>query len=217
MKKPFFNHSKELEVEISKYLDLVDRSTLLFKQNVNRYLNKNYHDFEENIDEILQAENDADQYQKDIKYKLYKYMLIPESRADVLSLLERMDNLVDLTKKVIVQFSIERPEIPVSIEDDFKELTEQSVASVTELVRAVRAFFEEISMVNDYINKVHFYEHEADKSEEKIKRKTFSNQNIDEFSKKVHIRYFSEKIALLSDEAETISEFLSVATIKRSI
>ena len=71
-------------------------------------------------------------------------------------------------------------------------------------------------MVSDYVNKVHFYEHLADDVEEQLKRKAF-NSDIKEFSKKVHMRYFAEKIAEVSDIAEHVAERLSIYTIKRRI
>jgi len=71
--------------------------------------------------------------------------------------------------------------------------------------------------VNDYVNKVHFYEHEADDVEETLKRKAFDSNEITRLSRKVHMRYFAEKIALVSDIAEAVAERLSVYTIKRRI
>ncbi len=215
--KKLFGKSRELEAEIGKYLDIVNKATLIFKRDINRYINKNFELFEKNLKEIQKVENKADDFQKDIKYKLYQYMLIPESRGDVLGLLENIDNVVDLTKNVVIQLSIEKPDIPASLEGDFLELTDQSVKTVDKLVKSMRAFFEEIALVNDYVNKVHFYEHEADKTEERLKRKIFNSKEIDNLCHKVHLRDFSERIAQLSDQAEEISEHISVATIKRSI
>ncbi|MFW5986244.1 MAG: DUF47 domain-containing protein [Halanaerobiales bacterium] len=217
MRKALFNRSKELEVEIGEYLDTVNEAILIFERDAIRYIKKRFEKFEDSLQEILDKENQADEYQKDIKYKLYRYMLIPEARGDVLNLLESIDNIVDLTKQVLVQLSIEKPYIPEFVEEEFLELTEKSVRAVETLVRAMRAYFQEIAMVNDYVNKVHFYEHEGDKIEEQLKRKVFTSEQFSDFCKRVHLRYFAEMIALLADEAETISEKVSVAAIKRSI
>ncbi len=217
MKRLFFSKSKELETEINEYLDTVSKAILVFKRDSNRYINKRFTEFEENFREIIEIEEKADEYQKDIKCKLYLYMLIPEARGDVLSIIESTDNLVDIAKKVLVQLSIEKPEIPCFLEEDFHELITHSVESVMELIKGIRSYFQNINMVDDYIAKVNFYEHEADKTEETLKRKAFSSNEITKFSKKVHIRYFSERISLLSDEAEYIGEQVSVAAIKRSI
>ncbi|MGM0500251.1 MAG: DUF47 domain-containing protein [Bacillota bacterium] len=213
-----FGRSKELEIKITEYLDLVNRGSLTFKRDLNRYIKKNFDLFEESLNDIKEIENNADEHQKDIKYKLYKYMLIPESRADVLTIIEEIDTITDLAKEVIFEISIEKPIIPDELENDFLELVENSSEAVDMLVKAIRAFFEEISQVNDYVNKVHFFEHQADKNEERLKRKIFSDQfkEID-IAHKMQLRYFIEEIAALSDQAETVSEDVSVAAIKRRI
>ena len=213
-----FGRSKELEIEITEYLDLVNRGSLTFKRDLNRYIKKNFELFEESLTDIKEIENNADEHQKDIKYKLYKYMLIPESRADVLGIIEEIDTITDLAKEVIYEISIEKPFIPEELENDFLELVENSTEAVDMLVKAVRAFFEEISQVNDYVNKVHFFEHQADKNEERLKRKIFSEhfEKID-IAHKLQLRYFIEEIAALSDQAESVSEDVSVAAIKRRI
>lgn len=215
--KKFFGRSRELQVEINEYLDTVNKSALIFERDLKRYIKKNYSRFQEELDEINEIENTADEYQKDIKYKLYKYMLIPESRGDVLAILESIDTVVDLSKKILTQLSIERPEIYDFIRDEFLELSENSASAVDLLVRSVRAYFENISMVNDYVNKVHFYEHEADKNEEKILTKVFQAEEIKTLAEKIHLRDYTERVASLADEAETISERVSVAAIKRSV
>jgi hypothetical protein len=218
MKHILFGRSKELEIEITKYLDLVNQAAMIFKRDLTRYINKEFEKFENNLNDIKEIENDADELQKDIKYKLYKYMLIPESRGDVLNIVEEIDTVTDMVKKGLYQISIEKPKIPKDLENDFYELIENNFEAVNMLVKSVRAFFEEISQVNDYVNKVHFYEHEADKNEERLKRRLFSDEfeNID-ISYKLQLRYFIEKIAALSDQSETISEDVSVAAVKRTI
>ncbi|MGM0445421.1 MAG: DUF47 domain-containing protein [Bacillota bacterium] len=218
MKNIFSNHAQELENNINKYLEVVSDSNLVFERDSKNYIRKNFEEFEGSLDEIMKLENSADDFQKEIKYKLYKYMLIPEARGDVLTLLENIDNIVDHIKKLLVQLSIEKPIIPDDLIDDFDELIEMVSKSVDQLIKCLRAYFTNITMVNEYVNKVHFFEHEADKIEERIKRKVFDNDNeLNSFSKKVHLRYFVEKFVQISDRAETISEIASVAAIKRRI
>lgn len=213
-----FGRSKELEIEINEYLDLVNQGSLIFKRDLNRYIKKKLELFENSLVDIQKIENDADDHQKDIKYKLYKYMLIPDSRADVLGIIEEIDTITDLAKKVIYEISIEKPEIPKKLEADFLELVENSAEAVDMLVKAVRAFFEEISQVNNYVNKVHYFEHQADENEERLKRKIFSEECSDiEIAYKIQLRYFIEEIAALSDQAETVSENVLVAAVKRRV
>jgi len=217
MTKFFTNRTKEIEASIDGYFDRVVTSALIFHEGIKSYLNGKMERFDNYYHEITTIETEADDVRRDIKKKLYTYMLIPESRGDVLGLLENTDDVVDVAEKVIEQFSIETPEIPEFLKDDFLELAELSTRTVEELVKGERAFFKEIKLVNDYVNKVHFFEHEADNVEEQIERKAFKSNEVKDFSKKVHMRYFAEKIALVSDVAESVAERLEVYAIKRRI
>jgi len=217
MPKFFNSKSKQLEGEIDGYLDRVSTAGLIFQEGVKAYVNGKKDKFERTFIDISTLESDADNVRRDIKHKLYTYMLIPESRGDVLGLLETLDDIVDICEKVLEQFSIETPNIPEFLKSDFLELAELSSKTVEEVVKGARAFFREIGMVSEYVNKVHFYEHEADDVEEQLKRKAFNSNEIKRFSQKVHMRYFAEKIALVSDVSESVAERLSVYAIKRRI
>ncbi len=214
----FFNRkSKQLESAIDGYLDQVTRSGLIFNEGVKAYVNGKREKFEKNFKDISLLESEADEVRRGIKRKLYTYMLIPESRGDVLGLLETLDDIIDICEKVLKQFSIETPDIREFLKNDFIELAELSSKTVEAVVKGARAFFRDIGMVNDYVNKVQFYEHEADDVEEELKRKVFNSDRIEPLSQKVHLRYFAEKIAAVSDMSKQVAERLSVYAIKRRI
>jgi len=214
--KLFLSKTKEVEGEIEKFLENIQKAGLLFELALKDYFNERMERFEDKCKEIDQLEHDSDEVRREIKRKLYSYLLLPDSRGDVLGLIENLDNVIDLTKKVVSHFSIETPIIYPFLKNDFIELAETSVKAVCELIGAARAFFCEFGKVNDYLIKVFFWEHEADKIEEQIKRKAFQSDQIKAFSRKVHIRYFAERISGLADEAQSVGERLSVYAIKRS-
>ncbi len=216
MAKIFMNRNKQLEEYINEYLDLVSRTGLIFYEAIKSYIDEDEERFDEKFITITKMESEADEKRRSIKHKLYTYMLIPESRGDVLGLLENMDGIVDCCEKTVERFSIECPEIPEFVQHQFIDLAKFSRKTVEEVVKASRSFFKEIDLVEDFINKVHFYEHEADDVEEKLKRTVFQSK-IKKFSRKVHLRYFAEKISMISDEAEEVAERLSVYAIKREM
>jgi uncharacterized protein len=212
-----FKKAKAVEGNIDLYLASIERAALTFELGIKDYFNDKSDQFMERYAEISDLESKCDNLRRDIKITLYTDLLIPDARGDVLGLIETLDNVVDVAEKVIMQFSIERPVVWDFLVDDFIALTEAVVKSVQDLISASRAFFREFPMVTDYINKVHYWEHEADKIEERIKRKAFDSDAIEQFSKKVHMRYFAEKISLLADESESVAERLEVYAVKRSI
>ena len=215
--KLFGAKTKEVAAEIDRFLDNIESTAQIFELAVGEYLDGKRELFEERVEQIDTLEHASDELRRSIKYKLYSNLLIPDARGDVLGLIETLDNILDVAKKVVNHFSIETPIVWPFLEDDFRELTAASVKSVFALVRASRAFFREIGRVNDHLNQVHFWEHEADKIEERLKRRAFRSEEIEKFSMKVHVRYFAERISLLADEAESVSERLAVYAIKRTI
>ncbi len=211
------NRSKQLMSEIDGFWDTMSKAALVFRAGVNDYFNKRPERLKTRLEEIDNLEGEADALRRNIKQQLYSQMLIPESRGDVLALLETSDNTIDRTKKILNSLDIEKPDIPAFLVADFIELAEASANAMDEMVKAARAFFSDLKIIHDFINKVYFYEHEADKLEAHIKRKAFESSEIKELSRKVQIRYFAEKISSLSDDAEAVCERLTIYAIKRSI
>ncbi len=212
-----FGKSKALIAKIENYLRVIQKAGLIFSEAIKDYMNGEMELFEDRVSESKKVELDADQLRRDIKHKLYAYLLIPESRGDVLALLETLDDVPDIAHKVLKNFSIESPIVPESLHKEFISMGEYTEKGIDSLVHACSAYFSNISAVNDHINKVFFYEYEVDKVEERIKRAAFQIEEIELFSRRVHVRYFAEKIALLSDATEQICERLSVFVIKREI
>jgi len=213
----FFKRVAMLEAEIEALLDEISQSGMIFVAAIKEYLQGDTEKFLGRLSKIMDLESDVDDKRREIRYKLYTQMLIPESRGDVLSLLENIDNVIDSIKDVLIQFDIEKPIIPDDLHKDFIDLAIASNEAVSYTVKASRSFFKEIHLINDYINKTYFYEHEADICESTIKRKVFSSDKYGDLSHKMHIRDFAVHIASISDESEDVCERLSVAAIKRTI
>lgn len=212
-----FGKTKTLENEIDRFYDSLSDSVAVFKSGISEYLDGDVAAFQERLVQVRDLEHICDELRREIRYKLYTQMLIPESRGDVLGLLENSDNVIDTIKKVLNHFDIEQPQIPDIFKPDFLKLSITTAAAVDEMVSACRAFFRDFNKVNDYINKVYFYEGETDRLEEKLKRSIFQSNTLEAFSRKVHMRYFIEQVAKLSDKAEDVVERLSVSAIKRTL
>jgi hypothetical protein len=210
-----FKNAITLEVKIQHYLDNVTNSGILFLEGIDDYLNGDMTQFANKLADIRSNEEAADELRREIRYRLYRKMLIPESRGDVLGLLETTDNVIDATKKVLGHFDVEKPNIREFLRPILAKLAKASADALDNVVRADRAFFTNKENVEDYIHKVHFYEHEADQLEEQAKKAIFESTEIERLSEKLQLRNFVELIASLSDEAEDVAERLSVYAIKR--
>jgi len=210
-----FQKTKMLETQVDDFLNIVSESGLLFKEAIRLYLDDRFDDFEERRNSVNNLERRGDDLRREIETQLYTNTLIPESRGDVLGLLESLDSITNTAKQTLLEFSIERPAILPELKQDYAELADCGVQAVEALVLATRAFFREIHAVKDHLHKVMFYEKEADRIAEKLRRRIFS-ADID-LSQKNHLRYVTHHIGYLSDRAEDVADRLAISTIKRSM
>jgi len=210
-----FKKIKNLEAQIDDYLDMVVEGGFLFKQGIKYFLDGQTEEFESRLENINKTESHADILRREIETKLYLETLIPESRGDVLGVLEACDKVLNMTAETLQQFSVEIPFILDEVKNYYIELTNNSVNAMEEMVAAIRSYFKNINQVRDHINKVQLYETESDKIAAKLKRIVFRTDI--ELSQKMHMRYFALHIESIADEAEDVCDRLSIAAIKRSI
>ncbi len=211
-----FRSTRALESEIDEYLDDVSNGILVFIDGVKNYLSKNVDSFKDNLTTIDKLEGKADELRRTIENNLYTHSLIPEHRGDVLGLLETIDDIIDTAKETLTQFSVEKPYIPESLHQQYNELAETAGKAGEAVVHATRSFFKEVKLVQDHLHKVYFYEKEADKQGDRIKRKVFEMDDL-ELCQKFHLRYFALHIDTLADMAENVADRLAIYTIKRTI
>lgn len=212
-----FKTSDYISRKIDEFFDCVDEGSLIFKDGVKNYLSNDTTSFSENIETIRILESKADSFRRKIENELYTHSLLPEYRSDVLRLLEKTDDIIDTAKENLNQFDVETPKIPKEIHSDILKLTEVSALSIEAIVSASRSFFTDVRSVKDKIHRVYFYEKQADKLANDIKRKIFKEIADLDLSAKMHLRYFVFHIENLSDRAEVVADILSILAIKRTI
>ncbi len=210
-----FQRTKELNAKITEFLNNISEAAIIFQQAINNYMAfGDNDDFEAKLNNVSALEARNDQLRRTIEAKLYEHTLIPESRADVLELMEGLDKIVNMFEARLYQFSIEKIQINDSLKPLYEELTESTVSAVEALVRSARAFFVNISQVNDHLHKVMFFEKQGDMIGTKLKRQIFDDEQI-ELSRKIQMRMLCDDIDGIANLAEDVADQLSIYTIKR--
>lgn len=211
-----FKRTRLLEAQIDDFFDGVSEACLAFQSGFRGYLQIGAGTaFDETLQHISEIESRGDDLRKTIETQLYEHTLIPEMRADVLSLLEETNELVDVAQANCYRFFIEEPVIPEEFHQEFLNLTDTVVSCVESLVMAARAYFRNIEAVRDHTHKVVYLETEADKINTRLKLAVFRSELG--LPQKLHLRYFAERIDLLANRAEDVADHLGVFTIKRSL
>lgn len=211
-----FRTTKALIRQMDEYLDAVSRSGMIFNLAIHDFLAGDHSNFQNRLQTMTETEHKADTLKRKIENDLYTHSLIPEYRGDVVRLLERLDEIIDTAKEVLINFDIERPVIMNDMNAMFSELADIACKAVESSVNAARMYFNHPSGIREHLHKIYFYEKEADRVSSKLKRHIFDHPAL-ELSHKMHLRYFASRTDLLADTAESAADMLTVYAIKLSI
>jgi predicted phosphate transport protein (TIGR00153 family) len=211
-----FGGTRSLENQIDEFLDKVSESGMVFDRAMRVYLDQGpSEEFDAFLNQAADIERRGDDLRRAIETELYLRTLIPDLRADVLALLEGMDHLVNVYEGDLFRISIQSPDIPGEFHAGFVDLIETVVSCVDSVVLAARAFFRDIDAVRDHSSKTIFLETEADKIGTKLQRAIFASELP--LERKMHLRYFVERIDELANSAEDVADELQIYTIKRRV
>ncbi len=211
-----FSGTRSLENQIDEFLDKVSEAGMVFGRAMHVYLNQGPGDeFDSFLNQAADIEGRGDDLRRNIESELYMRTLIPDLRGDVLALLESMDHLVNVYEGDLFRISIQSPDIPEQFHAGYMELVETVTSCVDSVVLAARAFFRDIDAVRDHCSKTIFLESEADKIGTKLQRAIFASSLP--LERKMHLRYFVERIDELANSAEDVADALQIYTIKRRI
>lgn len=216
LKVSLFSQTKTLETKIDNFHDKIIDAAMTFKKAMKIYLKEGRGEAFKKINkQIKKIEHDADKLRRDIENRLYMQNLIPDLRADVLSLVEHLDNVINKFDEVAYRFYIEHPEIPEEYHVRLLELCEQVSDCCENMAIASRSFFRDISTVRDYSQKVYFMEHETDLTSGSMREDIF-NTDLP-LANKLQLSALISEIADIADSAEDCTDELSIFTIKRDI
>ncbi len=210
-------HSKiGIEKEIEEFLNQVSRSGLIFRQGCDYYLAGQNEDFKRKLDEIADCEHIGDDLRRSINEYLYKKTLIPESRGDVMELLENIDSLLDRFKGALWRFQIEQPDLCEEFHEDFRQLINSVIEANEAIVTSSRLFFTDISSVAHHLHKVSYWESESDKISSKLQTAIFRDKEL-RLSHQRQQQDFARHLDKIADRAEDIADRLNIYVIKRSL
>ncbi|MBR5034589.1 MAG: hypothetical protein IKX71_04710 [Bacteroidales bacterium] len=214
----FSNKNADKLIEsINQLLGIVDNSVLVFRDGVKNYLYNDEPAFYDNLSSMASLELEAGALFREIENTLYTRGNLIRSRGDIMRLLERFEHIISIISSDLIQFEIESPKIPVELKKEFTKLSELVSMAVESCIPGAKAYFSAPKDVAESSNRVYFYEKEAVKLSQSIKRTVFHDMDGLKLSEKFHLRYFALHIEDLAKAAVKVAEQLSVMAIKRAL
>lgn len=210
----FTRTTKNLILKIDEFFDDIDLGLLVFREAVRAYLDNDMEAFERHIQKVDSLESNADKLQRSIENEMITQSILPQHRAEVISLIDVLDEIIDTIKKSLNEFSIELPDIPPSLKKNFSNIAEASVCTGEELIPAARAYFKAPHTVRERLLKVYYFESETDKISKDTKKIIFQEMHDLDLAHKAHLRYIIHHVESISDTAQKAADLLSGMAIK---
>lgn len=216
MFKFLFKKEKHIESLIYDYLDNLRTAQENFQKAMNTYFEKGFsEDFEFLIEQTHKVESRADDIRNEIETMMYAKALIPESRGDILGLLESVDQIPSIFELILYMIQTQRLSTPDSFVLDVKELIRVSLECCELLVKQVEALFRKTEDIRSLVHTIDNKESYCDHIERRIIIKIFES-DLDPFQK-LQLKEMVIQLGEISDQADRVSRRVYIISVKRRV
>jgi len=215
---PFFWKKQDnIETMMARYFERADQCFELFEGAFKTYQEHGQGEaFESAVQKTHQAESAADDLRREIEHTLYGKALLPESRGDLLGLLETFDKLPNMAETVLFALRCQRTEIPEDLLPAYQKLIEVNLQSYYLVRKAVDGLMNNPRVTLHTTKEVDEKESESDRVERQIICDIFSREGLDT-GMKLLLKELVLLIGKISDRAETVADRIGIVAIKRQI
>ncbi len=167
------------------------------------------------INQTHKAESKADDIREEIKSIMYGKALIPDSRGDVMGLLEAMDRIPHLLERVLYMIQTQKINIPEFLIPDLKDLIRISLESCDLMGDQVEALFKKKQGIRALLKTIDVNESHCDHIERRMITRIFESE-LDPFDK-LQLKELVVEIGNISDEADRVSKRINIISMKRRV
>jgi predicted phosphate transport protein (TIGR00153 family) len=215
---PFF-WKKEDNVEkmMSRYFERCDNCFQMFEKASGVFFDTGQGAaFEAAVQKAHEAESAADDMRREIELTLYGKALLPDSRGDLLGLLEAFDRLPNMAETVLFALRCQRIELPQDLVPQYKRLVDINLQSYYLCRRAVDALLSNPKVTLHATKEVDEKESESDRVEREMLCQIFDSADYDT-GRKLLLKDLILLIGGISDRAEAVADRIGIVAIKRQI
>lgn len=211
-----FGKNRELLQKLENYLSIVTQTVASLEEAVRHCV---IHGIDEHYRVLAQRtheyESDADDIRRAIELDMFKKSLLPESRQDLLSMIEVIDHIPNcaeaISNMILYQQTLPHPRI----HQELTELLDISSQTAEFVAKAAINCFGKTDQVMDLYNKVDINETLGDKLEYQMIRKVF-DLDIDT-AEKILQRDLIKLCGDLCDHCEQSLDLIVITSIKRQV
>ncbi len=211
-----YKQNRILYGKIIDFLEIEQETVDVFQKSLKKFIkDANSAKFLVNMESVHKLENRADALLKEIRELFYKKSLLPESREDILVLLECVDDITDTANHIMHDIYSQNIVFPEKIEDQLKEMLSTTEQTNVQLIGLIKDLFYRRKTVSDFFEQIKTLEHVCDTLQTGI-IKTIFDSKIDKFDK-ILLRDVIKTIGSLSDLCESAGDKGIILYIKRFV
>ncbi|MCK9266625.1 DUF47 family protein [bacterium] len=212
----FRRKTNAIYLMVEEYLLQMYESIRLFNKTISIYFEEGITDlFIKLIDETHSAESKADDTRRDIEISFYEKSLIPESRGDILEVIESIDKVFNKAQSVLYQIETESLLIPDEFHTEFKNLIDINMEAYVSAIKGFKILFTNTRDVKNCVKEVDEKESFSDRKERELIRMIFSSEY--QLGEKILLKELVTEIGCISDLSEEVADVLSIIAVKRMI
>ena len=212
----FFKKERQLESLIYNYLEnlgmiqnhFVKAMNLCLKEGVSDdfcFLMEQTHKFESRADDMRDAVNEL----------MYRKALIPESREDIMALLEKVDEIPRSFEQILNMIRTQKLTFPEFLTLDIQELIRVSMESCDLMGRQIDVWLKKKEGIRVLMSTIDQNESHCDHIERRIITKIFET-DIEPFLK-LQLKEIVIVLGEISDQADRVSKRINIMTMKRRV
>jgi len=217
MKKYFmglFGAQHEIEKKLAEYLDETEAIALELQKAIECYLKQDGDGFASCFERINLMEHRLDTLRRDIEEEIYGRRLLPDTRGDILGLLESMDKIPNRIQALTREMILQKVRVPEGLYPGLIRLADRDVKIVGVLARTARAFLDQPDKVKEGAKELSDHEHEGDLIERGAVALIFDDDRL-ELAHKLQLRRLVDDLGSICDIAEDVGDRLVIAALKR--
>ncbi len=211
-----FKREDRLKNLIFDYLETLGQTQEVFAEALTICLSAPYcEDFDFLIDRTHKFESKADDIFDEINDLMYGKALIPESRADIMGLLDAVETIPRRFERILYVIQTQRLVLPDFLVMDVKELIRISLESCTLMGKQIRALLERQEGIRSLLSSIDTNESHCDHIERRLTIKLFDS-DLPPYDK-LQLKELFEQMGEISDRTLWVSRKVNIMRMTRRV
>jgi predicted phosphate transport protein (TIGR00153 family) len=211
-----FKKENQLNNLISNYLENLVKTQEHFVKAMDTCLDEGIcGEFAFLIEQTHKFESKADDIRDEINFLMYSRALIPESREDVMNLIEQVEVVPRIFELILHLIRTQKIKIPDFVLPEVKNLIRMSVESCDLMIKQIDLMLKNREGIRALMTTIDHNESHCDHIERSLMTKVFDS-SLDSIHK-IQLKELIIAMGEISDQADRVSKRVNIMVLKRRV